>query len=228
VAAAPNFGVASIAAFAVTIACALYLDRPLRSVEPVSVIPDPTRYPNLGRSVTMTGRSSDALRKAGSRGAEFEDALAARRALEQDPSADRGQTDVVAGGSRGAREVGALLRPSVANFADPEAQYQLGRAYLDGAGVVKDPEEAVRWFETAAQQGQYRAQALLGTMLVEGRSVPRDLAHGLSWLALAKDAAGPDESWIVDAYTGAYAQAGAEDRRVAQEYTTEWLQHHRR
>ena len=33
------------------------------------------------------------------------------------------------------------------------AQFHLGRMYLDGKGVPKDLEEAVKWFRKAADQG---------------------------------------------------------------------------
>jgi TPR repeat protein len=78
----------------------------------------------------------------------------------------------------------------------------------------------------AAMQGQRNAQASLGIMLVEGRGVPRDVARGLSWLALANDAAGPNEDWIRAAYANAYAHASESDRKAAQSYADDWLEHH--
>ncbi|MGH2836708.1 MAG: hypothetical protein ACRDKD_10875, partial [Solirubrobacteraceae bacterium] len=43
----------------------------------------------------------------------------------------------------------------------PEAEHQLGRAYLEGAGVPPSRIEAARWLERAAAQGYTEAQALL-------------------------------------------------------------------
>src|SRR5258708_32846928 len=100
-------------------------------------------------------------------------------------------------------------------FGDPDAQYHLGRMYLDGEGVGEDTKQAVRWLFTAASKGQYEAQAVFGAMLFRGQSVPRDAARGLMWLMLARDAATPDESWITDLYAAALKQATAEDRTVA-------------
>lgn len=78
----------------------------------------------------------------------------------------------------------------------------------------------------AAMQGQREAQASLGILLVEGRGVPRDVARGLSWLILAKNAPGPNEDWITNAYANALGQASESDRRAARSYADDWLEHH--
>src|SRR5207244_2834463 len=108
-------------------------------------------------------------------------------------------------------------------FADPDAQYQLARLYLDGVGGPKDARQAVRWVSNAANKGHHQAQALMGTVLFEGRDVPRRAALGLAWLTVAKDGiakegVGPDEAWITDAYASAFAQATDEERRLAYKY----------
>src|SRR5205085_5232517 len=69
-------------------------------------------------------------------------------------------------------------------FADSDAQYQLTRLYLDGIGGPKNARQAVRWVSTAANKGHHQAQALLGTVLFEGRDVPRQAALGLAWLTV--------------------------------------------
>ena len=73
-------------------------------------------------------------------------------------------------------------------FADPEAQYQVGRMYLEGNGTPKDAVQAARWLRLAANSGQRNAQALLGSMLFRGKDVSRQAAMGLFWLTVAKDA----------------------------------------
>ena len=45
-------------------------------------------------------------------------------------------------------------------FGDPDAQYRLGRLYLDGPGGLKEPKQAVRWLTLAANKGQHQAQAV--------------------------------------------------------------------
>jgi uncharacterized protein len=97
-------------------------------------------------------------------------------------------------------------------FGDPDAQYRLGRTYLDGQGTAKSPKQALRWLSSAAGKGQYQAQAVLGAMLFKGESVPRDSARGLMYLALARNAATPKETWIADLYNAALKEATPDER----------------
>jgi hypothetical protein len=112
-------------------------------------------------------------------------------------------------------------------FGDPDAQYHLGRMYLDGQGTPKDPKQAARWLSLAAAKGQYQAQALFGAMLFKGELVPRDPARGLMWLMLARDAATPKETWITDLYSYAMKQAIEDERAVALVYLERWLRSRR-
>jgi TPR repeat protein len=91
-----------------------------------------------------------------------------------------------------------MFRYAASYFADPEAQYYLGRLYLLGKGASKDAIQAARWLRLSANKGDHRAQALLGGMLFKGEQVSRQAALGLFWLIIAKDGAGPEEAWITD------------------------------
>jgi TPR repeat protein len=108
-------------------------------------------------------------------------------------------------------------------FADPDAQYNLRRLYLDRNAGVRDPRQAAKWLGLAARKGRYQAQALLGAMLFKGDDVSRQAALGLFWLTLAKDGAGPDETWIAETYSGAFAQATDGERTMAYRYLENWL-----
>jgi len=108
-------------------------------------------------------------------------------------------------------------------FGDPDAQYRLGRMYLDGQGGPKDLKQAVRWLSHAAGKGQYQAQAVFGSMLFKGQSVARDGAKGLMWLMLARDAAAPKETWITDMYSAAVKQATEDERAVALVQVEHWI-----
>lgn len=112
-------------------------------------------------------------------------------------------------------------------FADPEAQYDLARLYLDGKGAPHDPLQAARWLALASHKGEYRAQALLGTMLFNGEHVQRQAARGLMWLTLARDSAGPDETWINDLYNAAFAKATEDERAMALHYLERWMRSRR-
>ena len=50
-------------------------------------------------------------------------------------------------------------------LGDADAQFYLGRMYLEGQGVAKEPKLAVKWFYQAATRGQYEAQVRYGTLL---------------------------------------------------------------
>ncbi|MBI5112656.1 sel1 repeat family protein [Rhodoplanes serenus] len=113
-------------------------------------------------------------------------------------------------------------------FADPDAQFHLGRMYLDGHGGVKDARQAARWLQLAANKGQYQAQAMLGAMLFKGEAVPRQGARGLMWLTLARDAATPQEAWISDMHASAFKSASDEERASALAYIERWLRGGRR
>jgi len=113
-------------------------------------------------------------------------------------------------------------------FADPDAQYDLARLYLEGVGAPKDTRQAVRWLSLASQKGQYQAQALLGAMLFKGEHVRRQASRGLMWLTLARDSAvGPGDKWITELYDSAFKQATDDERAVALLYLERWMKHRR-
>jgi hypothetical protein len=126
-----------------------------------------------------------------------------------------------------------MFRYAASYFGDPDAQYNLGRLYLDGRGVPKDAIQAARWFGLAADKGQCRAQASLGTMLFKGLDVPRQAALGLAWLTVAKDCVAKervalDEAWITETYSSAFAQASDNERALAYRYLEDLLRGRRR
>ena len=108
-------------------------------------------------------------------------------------------------------------------FADGDAQYYLGRLYLDHNGSERDPRQAAKWLGLAAKKGQPQAQALLGAMLFRGDGIARQAALGLFWLTLAKDSAEPHEAWINESYASAVAQATDDERAMAYNYLESWL-----
>jgi TPR repeat protein len=107
-------------------------------------------------------------------------------------------------------------------FQDPDAQYLLGRLFLEGNGGARDAVQAARWLKLAANKDQHAAQALLGEMLIKGEHVPRQIARGLMYLILARDAS-PDEAAINTAYHQALAEASDNDRSAARIYLQQWV-----
>src|ERR1700732_3550802 len=114
-----------------------------------------------------------------------------------------------------------MFQFAATTFGDADAQYNLARMHLDGAGVDKDGREAIRWLYLAADKGHLQAQALLGQTLFTGREGVRpQRARGLMWLTLAREAAidSKKDQWIVDLYDQAVASANGGDRQDALAY----------
>jgi hypothetical protein len=106
-------------------------------------------------------------------------------------------------------------------FGDAEAQYEVGRLYL--CGSTRNPYQGERWLQLAATKGYCRAEVALGDMLFEGQVVPRQAPRGLMWLRLARDCAGPDETWVKQLYDSAFKRASDEERAMALVYLEDWL-----
>jgi hypothetical protein len=112
-------------------------------------------------------------------------------------------------------------------FQDPDAQYELGRLFLDGIGSARDTKQAVRWFGLAANKNHHGAQAMLGSMLFKGQGVPRQAAKGLAWLTVAKEGAGPEDAWIAEAYRSAFAQASQDEQAMAYRFLEDLVRQRR-
>jgi TPR repeat protein len=117
-----------------------------------------------------------------------------------------------------------LLSYAASYFGDRDAQYRLGRMYLDGQGVGKDTKQGIRWLSLAADKGQYQAQAVFGAVLFKGQYLARDAAGGLMYLILAREAASVEETWIAELYSAASKQATAEEVTRALDHAKHWIE----
>ena len=50
--------------------------------------------------------------------------------------------------------------------------------------MPEDDDEAVRWYQMAAEQGQAGAQFNLGIMYAQGEGVPEDHVQAYAWLSI--------------------------------------------
>ena len=66
------------------------------------------------------------------------------------------------------------LLSKAARAGIPEAEFRIGRCYLEGSGVPPSRSEGVRWVERAATKGYVEAQALLATLCLHGMGSPSD------------------------------------------------------
>jgi exopolysaccharide production negative regulator len=118
-----------------------------------------------------------------------------------------------------------MFRYAATNFGDPDAQYNLARLYMDGAGgLTKDNRQAARWLYLAAEKGHVESQALLGHLLFSGNGVAVQRARGLMWLTLAREGAnGKGQAWVKALYDQDMKSANDNDRQVALVYLEEHL-----
>ena len=120
----------------------------------------------------------------------------------------------------------SMFQYAATNFGDANAQYNLARMYLDGAGVEKDARQAARWLRLAAEKGHAPSQALLGQLLFTGpEGVARQRAQGLMFLTLARESATDPaaDHWIVDLYEKAMSAASDNDKQAALAYLEGYL-----
>ncbi len=87
----------------------------------------------------------------------------------------------------------AKLLPPLAAAGNPSAQATLGMMYNQGAGVVQDFQQAMKWWKLSAAQGNALAQINLGLRY----SVTQDFVRAGMWLNVAGAQGYPraDEFW---------------------------------
>lgn len=95
----------------------------------------------------------------------------------------------------------------------PSGQFKLANAYFAGAGIARDPQQALLWYGRAAAQGQPEAQHALGIFLIGGLAGPPDPIEGYKWLLLAERAGMPDSKGVREK---AAEKIGAADRKRAE------------
>ncbi len=119
-----------------------------------------------------------------------------------------------------------LFRYAATYFRNADAQYHLGRMYLEGVGVKKDMRQSVNWLELAARKGHAQAQAVLGRLMFDGEiGGAAQKPRGLMYLTLARDAVSGNagEQWIVDLQAKALAAADERDRKAAVSMLEDYL-----
>lgn len=102
---------------------------------------------------------------------------------------------------------------AAANYRNPDAQYEVGKMFLNGEGGMKaNIQQAGRWFQLAAEKGHAGAQATLGDLLFQSGKIVR----GLAMMTAALERANPsDKTWIRGMQEEAFALSGEADRRTA-------------
>ena len=118
-----------------------------------------------------------------------------------------------------------LYRHAASYFGDADAQYELGRLYLEGEGVQKDPSLGANWLAAAAKKQDAEAQAKLGELLWNGDGIRKSPAKGLALITLAHENAklsGKEPKWIEELYRDVTANSDAATRKEAEAVMPAW------
>jgi uncharacterized protein len=96
--------------------------------------------------------------------------------------------------------------------------------YANNQGVQKNYTEAAKWYRLAADQGNVRAQFVLGGMYALAQGVPQDNVQAYMWVSLAAAQDNPDgqnATKLLDIIAKGMAPAQiAEAQKLAREWKT--------
>lgn len=92
----------------------------------------------------------------------------------------------------GALEEAAALFREAAESGNSSAMIQLASLYLEGSGVARDTQEALRWYGAASEIGDPQATFLIGRIYERGSGVPIDLVSAAQWYHKAADLGSAD------------------------------------
>lgn len=69
----------------------------------------------------------------------------------------------------------------MAEKGNADAQYYVGRMYLDGSGIVANSQDALKWFLKAAEQGESYSAFEISKMYMLGIGVAKDVDETWNW-----------------------------------------------
>jgi hypothetical protein len=106
---------------------------------------------------------------------------------------------------------------------DPAGLFELAKLYLNGEGVARNPAMAVNFLETSARKRYPPAQALLGSLMWEGKVMKRRPGPALALLMLGKEGtSAQDRAWIVTLYDDAVITASKDVEQEALVLVDKW------
>ena len=107
-------------------------------------------------------------------------------------------------------------------FGDADAQFELGRMMIEDDGVGPALRNGLRWLKSAADKGDARASAMLGSALYEGRGVTARPVEGLAMMIRAASAVREaDREWVAALLDDTLAGASIDTVRAARALATE-------
>ncbi len=85
------------------------------------------------------------------------------------------------------------LMNQLAETGDPIAAHEVGMMWRRGQGVpAKNPAEAIRWLQTAANGGHAQAQFQFGYMMIYAEGIEANPTAGANWVRRAAEQGDPD------------------------------------
>lgn len=106
---------------------------------------------------------------------------------------------------------------------DAESLYELAHMFMTGEGLAQNPRLAVHYFFSAARKRYAPAQAMLGSMMWEGKLVKRQPVNGLALIVFALESAKPeDKAWIDSIHQEALILASKEEEAQAIRLAHDW------
>lgn len=106
---------------------------------------------------------------------------------------------------------------------DAESLYELAKMFMTGQGIAQNPRLAVHYFFSAARKRYAPAQAMLGSMMWEGKLVKRQPVNGLALIVFALESARPeDKAWIDGIHQEALITASKDVEAQAIRLALDW------
>ena len=81
----------------------------------------------------------------------------------------------------------AWLMEACAKRGNTVAKYRLGKMYLEGDAIEKDPTAAIRWLTEAAEESNAYAEYLLGKTYLKGEDIEQDIVKAEEYLRRSAD-----------------------------------------
>lgn len=106
---------------------------------------------------------------------------------------------------------------------DPESLYELAKMHLRGQGISQNSRLAIHYFFNAARKRYPPAQAMLGSLLWDGKYLKRRSAPGLALIIMGLEGAKTeDRKWIEGVYQEALLTASKEEEETAIQLARDW------
>jgi len=114
-------------------------------------------------------------------------------------------------------------------FNEPDAQFELAKHYLEGAGVEARVPYALNWLARLSKRGHAGAQAYLANLYWAGRYTVRDPVRALALITVAVENANEeDRFWIEDVHQNIFCDANQKTRLRVHQVVGKWRRRYAR